>query len=152
MRRLLLIGLVPALLAAEDHWVRFTSGPFEVLTGAGPRAGRETMVRFEEFRHSLGQIVGEPDLQTPQPVRIVVFKSAQGWTSPEPITEGRDRYAIVLEEKAAVSPALYGALARLLLASTTRMPPAFEHGLVEFFSTFDVKGIHITVGTPPAAP
>ena len=88
MRRLLLLGLLPALLAADDHWVRFTSGPFEVLTDAGARAGRETLVRFEEFRHALGQLVGEQDLQTPQPVRILVFKNPRGWTlrrgSPSP--------------------------------------------------------------------
>jgi hypothetical protein len=153
MRRLPLLCLLPALLFAEDHWVKFTSGPYEVLSDAGPRAGREAMVQFEEFRHALGQVVGEQDLQTPLPVRILVFKSAKGWTSPAPLVEGRDRYAIVLEEKQPVSPEIYGGLTRLFLASnTTQMPPAFEHGLVEFFSTFAVKGIHIIVGTPPPDP
>ena len=61
--------------------MKFTSGPFEVFTDAGSHAGRETLVRFEEFRHALGQIVGEDDLQTPEPVRIFVFKNAKGWTS-----------------------------------------------------------------------
>ena len=42
------------------------------------------MVRFEQFRHALGQIVGEDDLQTPLPVRIFVFKNAKGWTSAAP--------------------------------------------------------------------
>jgi hypothetical protein len=152
MRRLLILGLLPCLLAAEDHWVKFTSGPFEVLTDAGPRAGRETMVRFQEFRHALGQLVGEQDLQTPQPVRILVFKNAKGWTSPAPVAEGRDRYAIVLQEKGAVTPAVYRELTRIFLkANTAQMPPAFEHGLVEFLSTFEVNGIRITVGTPPGA-
>lgn len=150
MRRLLIAGLLPCLLAAEDHWVKFTSGPFEVLTDAGTRAGRETMVRFQEFRHALGQLVGEQDLQTPQPVRILVFKNAKGWTLPAPLTEGRDRYAIVLQEKSAVTPAVYRELTRLLVKSNTaQMPPAFEHGLVEFLSTFEVNGIRITVGAPP---
>src|SRR5438270_9057949 len=31
------------------------------------------------------------------------------------------------------------------------MPPAFEHGLVEFFSTLEVNGIRITAGAPPAS-
>ena len=151
MRRLLIVGLLPCLLAAEDHWVKFTSGPFEILTDVGTRAGRETMVRFQEFRHALGQLVGEPDLQTPEPVRILVFKNAKGWTSPAaPLTEGRDRFAIVLQEKSAVSPGVYSELTRLFLKSNTaQMPPAFEHGLVEFLSTFEVNGIHITVGAPP---
>ena len=153
MRRLLLFTLVPALLAADDHWVRFTSGPFEVLTDAGSRAGRETMVCFLEFRHAVGQIVGEPELQTPLPVRIVVFKNARGWTLPAAISEGRDRYNVVLQEKGAVSPAVYSELTRLFLQSNTaQMPPHFERGLISFFSTFDVSGIHITVGDPPPQP
>ncbi len=153
MRPLLIVCLLPCLLAADDHWVKFTSGPFEVLTDAGPRIGRETMVHFQEFRHALGQLVGEQDLQTPQPVRILVFKNAKGWTSPAPLTEGRDRFAIVLQEKTAVSSAVFSELTRLFLRSnTTQMPPAFEHGLVEFLSTIEVSGIHITVGAPPGPP
>jgi len=150
MRRLFILCLFPCLLAAEDHWVKFASGPFEVLTDAGARVGRETLVRFEEFRHALGGIVGEPDLQTPVPVRILVFRNAQGWASPAPLAEGRDCYAIVLAEKGAVPPAAYSELTRLFLKSNTaQMPPAFEHGLAEFFTTFEVSGIHITVGAPP---
>ena len=149
MRRLVLLFLLPALLAA-DNWVKFTSGPFEVLTDAGARAGRETMVRFLEFRHAVGQIVGEPELQTPLPVRIVVFKNARGWTSTVPIAEGRDRYNIVLQEKGAVGPAIYIELAKLFLHSNTaQMPPAFERGLISFFSTTEINGIAITVGAPP---
>ncbi len=75
MRRLFFVFLIPWLLAADDHWVKFTRGPFEVMTDAGPRVARETMVRFEEFRHALGQLLGEDDLQTPLPVRIFVFKN-----------------------------------------------------------------------------
>ena len=153
MRRLLLLCLLPALLAADDHWVRFTSGPFEVLTDAGSRVGRETMVRFLEFRHAVGQIVGETELQTPLPVRILVFKNARGWKLSAPISEGRDRYNIVLQEKGSISPAVYSELTRLFLQSNTaQMPPHFERGLIEFFSTFDVSGIHITVGAPPPQP
>ena len=107
MRRLLLAILLPTLLAADEHWIKFTSGPFEVFTDAGARAGREAMVRFQQFRHALGQIVGEHDLQTPQPVRIFVFKNAKGWTSPAPLIEGRDRYYVVLQDKAPVTPAVY---------------------------------------------
>jgi tetratricopeptide (TPR) repeat protein len=154
MRYALLLCLCfsPSLRAA-DHWVRYTSGPFEVLTDAGEKTGQETMVRFEEFRHALAEIVGEQDLETPQPVRILVFKNSKGWASPSPLTLGRDRYAIVLNDKSPVPPAVFSELTRLLLNSNTnRMPAAFEHGLTEFFSTFEVYGIHITVGAPPPQP
>ncbi len=153
MRRLLFLLTIPCLLAADDHWVKFTRGPFEVMTDAAPRVARETLVRFEEFRHALGQIVGEDDLQTPLPVRIFVFKNAQGWTSAAPITEGRDRYAIVLGEKSPVTAQIYIELARLFLKSNTaQMPAPFERGLISFFSTFEVNGIRITAGKPPAQP
>jgi len=152
MRRALLFIVVPTLFAA-DHWVRYSSGPFEVLTDSSEKTGQETMVRFEEFRHALGTLVGEDDLETPQPIRILVFKNSKGWTSPAPLSMGRDRYAIVLADKAPIDPAVFSELTRLLLNSNTnRMPAAFEHGLIEFFSTFQVHGIHIVVGTPPAQP
>jgi hypothetical protein len=156
MRRLLLTLLIPCALHSADHWVKFASGPFQVFTDAGTRAGRETLVCFEEFRHAVGEVLGEPNLQTQLPVRILVFKNAQGWTTDVPIAEGRASYNIVLDEKAAergaASPAVYTALTRLFLeANTARMPAAFEHGLAEFFSTYEVKGIHITVGAPPPA-
>jgi hypothetical protein len=153
MRRLLFLGLLPGLLAGEDHWVKFTSGPFEVFTDAGAREGREALVRFEEFRHAVGETVGVPDLTTPEPVRILILKNAKDWNLPAPLAEGRGCYAIVLSEKETVPPDAYGALTRLFLETNTgRMPPAFEHGLVEFFSTFDENGIHIIVGAPPPRP
>ena len=153
MRRLLLFGLLPALLAAEDHWLKFTAGPFEVFTDAGAPKGRETLIRFEEFRHAVGETVGVPDPTTPEPVRILIFKNPKGWSLPAPLAEGRGCYAIVLAEKETVPPDAYRALTRLFLETNTgRMPPAFEHGLVEFFSTFAGIGIHITVGAPPPQP
>jgi hypothetical protein len=153
MRRLLPILLLPCALAAGERWLKFVSGPVEVFTDAGVRAGRETLVRFEQFRHALGEMVGEQDLAARQPLRVFVFHDARGWSSPEPVTEARDRYAVVLAEKAAVPVAVYAALTRLFLESNTgRMPAAFERGLVEFFSTFQVNGIRITAGTPPPNP
>lgn len=150
MRRILILGLIPAALTAADHWTKFTAGPYQVYTDAGTQAGRETLVRFEEFRHAVGEVVGEDNLQTQLPVRILLFKNAQGWSTPEPVSEGRASYNIVLTEKAAVPPAVYSSLTRLFLESNTaRMPAEFEHGLEEFFSTYSIKDIHITVGAPP---
>lgn len=153
MRCVLLLAALPAILAADDHWVRFTSGPYEVLTDAGARAGRETMVRFMEFRHAVGQIVGEPELQTPLPIRILLFKNAKSWAIPAPVSEGRATYNIVLQEKTPPTPAVYSALTTLFLHSnTTRLPPPFERGLISFFSTFSGTGIQIVVGAPPPNP
>src|ERR1035437_3738136 len=152
MRRLWLSFLFPGPLPA-GAWAKFTSGPFEVFTDAGARVGRDTLARFEEFRHALGQVTGEEDLTAPQPVRILVFKNPKGWTSPAPLAEGRACYAIAMAEKAGAAPDAYRALTRLFLETNpARMPAAFENGLAEFFSTLEVNGIHITAGAPPPKP
>jgi len=153
MRRVLFLGLLPWLLAADDHWVKFIFGPFEVWTDGATKAAREDLVRLEEFRNALGQVVGEQDLQTSQPVRVLVFKNSKGWSTSAPVAQGRDAYAIVLDEKAIPGPVLLTELTRLFLDSnTSRMPAGFEHGLIEFFSTLQVNGIRITAGSPPPKP
>ena len=153
MRRLFLLALVPALLAGDEHWVKYASGPFELFTDAGGRYGRETLVRLEEFRWALGQMLGETDLQMPVPVRVFVLKNVKGWTTDKPVSEGRATYNIVLDEKSVPGPPIYTELTRVFLAANTgRMPAAYEHGLVEFFSTFQVTGIRITAGAPPPQP
>ena len=153
MRRLLLLALVPALLAADDHWVKFVSGPFELFTDAGGHPGRDTLLRLEQFRYALGKLVGETDLQSPLPVRVFVLKNAKTWTAATPVSEGRATYNIVLDEKTPPGPAIYTELTKLFLAANTgRMPAGFEHGLIAFFSTIQVTGIRITAGAPPPQP
>ena len=153
MRRLLVVAILPGLLMANDRWVKFVSGPFEMFTDAGGRTARETLVRLEEFRSALGELVGEQDLQTQLPIRIFVLKNTNGWTTATPVAEGRSSYVIVLDEKAILGPPIHTALTRLFLDSNTgRMPASFEHGLIEFFSTFQVAGIRITAGAPPPTP
>ena len=153
MRRLLVVALLPGLLMANDRWVKFVSGPFEMFTDAGGRTARETLVRLEEFRSALGELVGEQDLQTQLPIRIFVLKNTNGWTTATPVAEGRSTYVIVLDEKAILGPSIHTVLTRLFLDSNTgRMPARFEHGLIEFFSTFQVAGIRITAGAPPPTP
>ena len=154
MRRIALLGLLLAVrLPAADTWVKYLSGPYEVYTDAGSRLGRETLVRFEEFREAAGQLLGDTDLKTHQPVRILVFKNPGEWGPQGKLIVGRDRYAIVLGEKAVISPDLYRELTRLFLReNTSQMPPKFEHGLVEFLSTFESNGVRITEGAPPPNP
>ncbi len=153
MRRLFLLCCVLPLAAmADEHWIRFTAGPFEVLTSAGSKDGRETLVRFEEFRHALGYVLGNDNLQTPLPVHILLFKTGAPRT-PEPVVQGRGAYGIVLTAGKPVSPEIFARLTQLFLdTNTARMPERLERGLVDFFSTIEVTGIRITVGKPPAHP
>ena len=148
MRSLLLLALAPA--AASASWVEFRSGPFEVFSDAGGRVGRETMVRFEEFRHALGRTIGIDDISTPEPIRIVVFNSAKAraaWAAPDGVIRGRGRYYILQP-----GAAPFAELTKLFLETASeRMPPHIERGLIALFSTLEVSGIRISLGAPPPA-
>jgi hypothetical protein len=151
-RLFLFCSLLPLAARAEEHWVRFTSGPFEVFSGAGAKEGREALVRFEEFRHALGYVLGSDNLQLPLAIHLLIFKSGAP-RMPEPVVEGRGAYGIVLTSNKPPDPAIFARLTQLFMDdNTARMPGRLERGLIDFFSTIEVKGIRITVGTPPAKP
>lgn len=153
MRRLWsMVLLLPVAAPCAEHWVRFTSGPMEVYSAAGSKGGRDTLVKFEEYRHALGLMLGEDDLQMALPVRVLLFKSDAPRT-PEPVLRGRDQYDIVLTAGQAIPDTVFARLTQLFLDTTmARMPARLERGLIELFSTIQVTGIHITLGEPPAHP
>src|SRR5512144_3024631 len=93
MHRLVILCCLGTLLPAADRWIQFRSGPYEVYTNGDDRPARATLVRFEEVRHALGQLIGEQDVQAPTPVRIFVMKKA---AASDAVLTARDRYAIVL--------------------------------------------------------
>jgi tetratricopeptide (TPR) repeat protein len=152
MRRVFLLCALPLTALASEHWIRFTSGPIEVFSAAGSKDGRETLVKFEEYRHALGLVLGENDLQMPLPARILLFKTGAPQT-PEPVMRGRDQYNIVLTAGQPVPSAIFARLTQLFLDTTSaRMPERIERGLVELFSTIQVNGIKIALGEPPPQP
>jgi mannitol/fructose-specific phosphotransferase system IIA component (Ntr-type) len=69
--RFLILLVLAGTAPAAERWIAFRSGPFEVYTNASDKAARPLLLRFEEFRHALGEMVGETDLETPMPVRIL---------------------------------------------------------------------------------
>jgi|HubBroStandDraft_1064217.scaffolds.fasta_scaffold01684_1 hypothetical protein len=153
MRRLfLLCGLLSATALASERWIRFTSGPIEVFSSAGTKDGRETLVKFEEFRHALGYMLGSDDLQLPVSIRVLLFKSGAPQIS-EPVARGRDQYNVVLTAGQAIPDEVFARLTQLFLdTNTARMPERLERGLVSLFATIQVTGIRITLGEPPLHP
>jgi len=153
MRRwFLLCGLLPLTAFSSEHWIRFTSGPTEVFSSAGTKDGRETLVQCEEFRHALGQMLGDNDLQLALPIRVLLFKSGAPQI-PEPVVRGRDQYNVVLTAGQAIPSEVFARLTQLFLdANTARMPERLERGVVALFSTIQVNGIRITLGEPPLHP
>jgi hypothetical protein len=155
MRRLWLAVRLPALLVGfgrRASWIRFTSGPTEIFSSAGTKDGRETLVKFEEFRHALGQVLGNNDLQLPLPIRVLLFKTGAPQT-PEPVVRGRDQYNMCPHRRPGDPQrsvrAPYAVVPGYQYGAHAGAPGARPGGL---FSTIQVNGIRITLGEPPQHP
>src|SRR5882762_8478282 len=155
MRRLLgfaLAGLLPWMAAAQSHWVQLKSGPFELATDAGGKHARDTLGWFDQLRYVLGYMLGNQDLQTSQPIRILLFKNSQergAYPTMPAVIEGRDRYAVLLAADAPIPHEVFRECTRLFLENNAgRMPPGIERGIADVLSTIQVNGTHVTLGTP----
>ncbi len=146
MFKLFAVLLLPLAAFADERWIEFRSGPFQVLTSAGDRSGREALNNLEQFRYALGKAVGNDDLKTTWPVRVLVSKSAQA----VPPALARDTYTGALAANAPIPPGWFRGLARILIDSNcARMPAPIEAGIEAFYSTIEINGTKMTLGRPP---
>ena len=151
MFRILAALLLPALLTAAGGWQRFRSGPFEVLTGAGPKPGREILLELEQLRFTLGFLLGQPDMEAVWGFRVVVFDSAQEarrygagqWRL------GRDAWMLAAWPGGSLSIPEFTNI--LLEANTQRMPDDVESGLRSLLSTIRVERTRVMLGAPVPA-
>jgi len=154
MQRLVLLALLPTLLAAQSHWLGYHSGPFELYTDAGAKRGRE-ILGFDQFKYVLGYMLGNQDLQTARPVRILLFKTNNErveYPFSPAVIDGRDRWAVLLSADSPIPSEVFRECARLFLENNAgRMPAAIEHGIADVLSTIQVNGTHVTLGAPPPA-
>lgn len=146
----LILLFAPLAIFAEDHWVDAKSGPFQVMSDAGDRAVREKLAYLEQFREALGVTIGKSDLRLNWPVRVLVFKNAKELpVAAAGIALGPHAWMHAVTENAPFSRQSLKDLVRIFLdQNTSRLPGPIEKGLIELFSTLEVSGTHITLGTP----
>ncbi len=146
MHRLFAVLSLACALSAADRWIEFRSGPFEVVTNAGPRAGRDRLLQLEQFRYGVEQLLGRSDLRPVWPIRIVVSRSG-----PEVAPAlSRDAFTGVARPEGPLSRALLRECARILIESGPgRLPDDMEQGLADLFSTVEFKGSQMILGAPP---
>lgn len=146
---LLTISLTASSLA-EVHWIRSHVGSLEIVSDAGSKPALETLGIFEEFRNAVGSVVGKPDIATRPALRIMLKKDGG---PPSPIALGRDRWIVPLAADRAIPPSVLREYQRLMLhQNIARLPDGIANGLETFFSTVEVRGVHVIWGAPPAAP
>jgi hypothetical protein len=149
--RLSLILLLPALLAADDHWIALKSGPFEVLSNVGDKPAREKLMFLEQYREMLRIITGKKEMQLLWPVKVIISKSAP--VGIKPFALGRDARMLSIAESDNFSRDSLEKLARFIIyENTNRLPPDIEKGLISLVSTLQVDGPRLTLGAPPPEP
>lgn len=145
--RVVLCASLAVLLRADDRWIGLRSGPFEVLSDAGDKPARETLMYLEQFRETLRIITGKQELKMVWPVRVLVTRKASPGSAYFALA--RDRRTMAVSESGAFPRESLKELARILLyENTTHLPPPIETGIIELISTLDVKGVRVTLGAP----
>ena len=146
----LLAGLLPQLMPAEDHWIALKSGPFEVFSNAGDRPAREKLMYLEQLRETLRVVTGKEEMRLVWPVHVIIFKNASDIPSaPKQFRLGRDARMAAITEAGGLSVDSIKELARLMIyENTNRLPQDLEQGMIELVSTVQIDGPHITLGAP----
>lgn len=143
--RVFLLVFAAVVLHADEHWIGLRSGQFEVISSAGDKPARETLMYLEQFRETLRIITGKEEMKMVWPVRVLVLKRPPASS----FALGRDARMMAVPESGAFSRESLKELARIFLyENTTRLPPSIETGIIELVSTLQVSGTHITLGAP----
>ncbi len=150
MARLLAILVLACALQGADRWVGFRSGPFEVITSAGERAGRDRLYELEQFRYGMEQLLGRKEINPIWPIRVFVLRSTKD--APTGLGLARDAFYGAVPDRGPFPSSLLGACAVLFLESGEgKLPDEMEKALVDLFSTVEFKGWQAVLGAPPPA-
>ena len=139
---------VPLLLPllAFGGWTEFRTGPFQVITEGGDKDARLALNYLEQLRNAVGIAVGQQELESVWPIRVIVVKSKR---PTQPVCKfARDAYLCSVDE---VGPETASSVVDILLTSWPgHVPPNIRRGLLTLYSTLEVDGTRVSLGAPPA--
>jgi len=138
---------------AKDTWTRVRSNNFVLIGDASERDIREVAVKLEQFRDAFSRLFGFR-INSTAVTRVVVFKNNEAFDPYKPMHEGKRgnvagyfqsgedvNYITLTAEDLADNPfrVIFHEYVHLLLHNTVRnLPPWFDEGLAEYYSTFDM--------------
>jgi tetratricopeptide (TPR) repeat protein len=144
------LGIVCGLFLAsglQGAWFSAHNDSFIVYSEQGAKEARAQLAELEQFRFSLGELLGRRDLALHPALEIFSFSKEQA--APETITR---RGATAIRSGPTITPQVKRSVARLLLQNNIgQLPPRLERGLETFLSTTQVSGAKVIWGTPPPA-
>jgi tetratricopeptide (TPR) repeat protein len=142
-----ILFLLALPLLSQAAWVEIRSGPFVAYSDAGDDAARLALNHLEQFRDALGKSIGRPDLKTGWPVVVIV--SRQKHTAA--LGMGRDGWTSAWPANGLPPREWFRALAMRFFDDNLKghMPSGMEEAIADYYSTLQVTGIRLTLGTPP---
>ncbi|MGZ4789068.1 MAG: tetratricopeptide repeat protein [Terriglobales bacterium] len=167
MRRRILPLLILVLISipsVASTWVEVRSRHFQVVSDAGESQARAVTERFEQMRGVFGTMFHKRNLNSPQPLQIVVFRNQDEFMRFVPMWKGKpvsltgffqgsDDKNFIGIEMSSSDP--FGTVcheyAHLLLRNNFPvMPLWFEEGFAEYFATLKVNRDQVEIGSLPA--
>lgn len=148
----LAVGLVWAR-PAHAQWRRIDTPNFVVIGDVSARDLRETAVKFEGFRETLGRVLGERATATAVPTVVVVFQNDRTMAPFRPkfqgkpvdvaglFIPGRDVHhiALVNDGNAGRMRVVFHEYAHLVTSNSGQpLPVWLREGLAEYYSTFEL--------------
>ncbi|HKQ52879.1 MAG TPA: tetratricopeptide repeat protein [Pyrinomonadaceae bacterium] len=165
IRRLALIFAVAACLAlaaqpiaAKDTWTSVRSQNFFLVGNASEKEIRRVATRLEQFRDVFTKLLKSADFKSPVPTTVVVFKSDSSYKPYKPVVDGKpsnvagyfqpgeevNYITLTTEERGDDNPfsTIYHEYVHLLVNNNYgkgAVPPWFNEGLAEYYSTFQIE-------------
>lgn len=157
-----LFALICLLLAAQaatakDTWTSVRSKNFLLVGNASEKEIRVVATRLEQFRDAFSRLFAGANFNSPVPTTVVVFKSDSSYKPFKPVYDGKVdnvagyfqagedvNYITLTSERREEDPyaVIYHEYVHQLVANTLgrgSVPPWFNEGLAEYYSTFEVR-------------
>lgn len=156
---LCLPAVVPSYhpVSAKDTWITVRSKNFSLVGNANEKEVRQVAARLEQFREVFTHLLPRMKFTSPVPTTVIVFKSDSSYRPFKPVADGKvvevagyfqsgraANYITLTTEKQQENPyaTIFHEYVHLLLNNSlgkTSVPPWFNEGVAEFYSTFDIE-------------
>ncbi|MCI0660136.1 MAG: tetratricopeptide repeat protein [Acidobacteria bacterium] len=145
----------PAINAsAKDTWTSVKTKHFVLVGNAGDKEIRKVAGKLEQFRDVFSKLFARANLNSPVPIRVIVFKNRHSYLPFMPIYQGKvsevagyfqsgqDVHYITLTSELSqenpYSTIFHEYIHALTNDNTFQSPPWFSEGLAEFYSSFEI--------------
>jgi len=165
----LLLLFAALSIQAKDEWTRVKSKNFLLVGNASEKDIRKVATRLEQFRETFRQLFGGASLTSPIPTNVVVFKSDGAYKNFKPkradgkldtevagfFQPGEDVNYITLSterEDGETFSTIFHEYVHFIVNTNfgkSEVPPWFNEGLAEYYSTFAIEDdIKVKLGMP----